>query len=60
MPLNLILVIEILDFWRIDFMGPFPPSFGILYILVVVDYVSKWLEAVPCQNNDHKTMVIKQ
>jgi hypothetical protein len=26
MPLNPILVIEIFDYWGIDFMGPFPPS----------------------------------
>jgi hypothetical protein len=57
MPLNLILVIEIFDCWGIDFMGPFPPSFGYLYILVVVDYVSKWVEAMACKNNDHKTVV---
>jgi hypothetical protein len=41
MPFNPILVVEILDVWGIDFMGPFPNSFGFLYILVVVDYVSK-------------------
>jgi hypothetical protein len=39
-------------------MGPFPPSFGNLYILVGVDYVSKWIEAVPCKTNDRK-MVLK-
>ena len=27
-------------------MGPFPPSFGQLYILLAMDYVSKWVEAV--------------
>jgi hypothetical protein len=27
-------------------MGPFPNSFGYLYILVAVDYVSKWVEVV--------------
>jgi len=43
MPLIPILVIEIFDCWGIDFMCPFPPSFGFLYILVVVDYVSKWI-----------------
>jgi hypothetical protein len=57
MPLNPILVIEIFDCWGIDFMGPFPPSFGYLYILVAVDYVSKWVEAVACKNNDHRTVV---
>ncbi|XP_070667562.1 uncharacterized protein [Malus domestica] len=30
----------------IDFMGPFPSSHGNLYILVAVDYVSKWVEAI--------------
>jgi transposase InsO family protein len=38
-------------------MGPFPPSFGFLYIIVVVDYVSKWIEAIPSRNNDHKTVI---
>jgi hypothetical protein len=38
-------------------MGPFPPSFGFLYILVVADYVSKWIEAIPSRNNDHKTVI---
>jgi hypothetical protein len=57
MPLNPILVIEIFDCWGIDFMGPFPPSFGYLYILVAVDYVSQWVEAVACKNNDHRTVV---
>ena len=41
MPLTPILVIEIFDCWGIDFMGPFPPSCGYLYILFSVDYVSK-------------------
>lgn len=57
MPLYPILVIEIFDCWGIDFMGPFPPSFGYLYILVAVDYVSKWVEAVACKKNDHRTIV---
>jgi hypothetical protein len=57
MPLNPIIVIEIFDCWGIDFMGPFPPSFGFLYILVAVEYVSKWVEAIPCRNNDHKTVI---
>lgn len=57
MPLNPILVIEIFDCWGIDFMGPFPASFGYLYILVGIDYVSKWIEAIPCRLNDHKTVL---
>jgi hypothetical protein len=57
MRLNLILVIKIFDCWGIDFMGSFPPSFGNIYILVVVDYVSKWVEAVACKKNDHRTVV---
>ena len=47
MPLNSILVVDLFDVWGIDFMGPFPSSLGYLYILVRVDYVSKWVEAVP-------------
>jgi transposase InsO family protein len=30
-------------------MGPFKNSFGFEYILVMVDYVSKWVEAIPCR-----------
>ena len=33
-------------------MGPFPTSFGNLYILLVMDYVSKWVEAIACPKND--------
>ena len=33
-------------------MGPFPSSFGNLYILLAVDYVSKWVEAIACPRND--------
>ena len=59
MPLNSILVVEIFDVWGIDFMRPFPPSFGHQYILVSVDYVSKWVEAIPCRTNDHKVVIVK-
>ena len=45
MSLNNILVVELFDVWGIDFMGPFPSSFRYIYILVAVDYVSKWVEA---------------
>ena len=35
-------------------MGPFPASFGNAYILVGVDYVSKWVDSIPCKENDRK------
>ena len=38
-------------------MEPFPPSFGNLYILLAVDYVSKWVEAIVCPRNDANTVV---
>jgi len=57
MSLNPILFIEIFNYWGIDFIGPFPSSFGFLYILIVVDYVSKWIQAIPSQNNDHKIVI---
>ncbi|XP_021774233.1 uncharacterized protein LOC110738167 [Chenopodium quinoa] len=38
-------------------MGPFPNSFGNEFILVVVDYVSKWVEAVASPTNDAKVVV---
>ena len=57
MPLNPILVVDLFDVWGIDFMGPFPVSFGYIYILVGVDYVSKWVEVVPCRAADHKVVL---
>ncbi|CAA7044119.1 unnamed protein product [Microthlaspi erraticum] len=58
MPLNPILEVEIFDVWGIDFMGPFKPSSnGHNYILVAVDYVSKWIEAIPCPACDAKVVI---
>jgi hypothetical protein len=48
MPLNYDLQVDLFDVWGIDFMGPFKNSCGYEYILVMVDYVSKWVEAMPC------------
>ncbi len=56
MPLNSILEVELFDVWGIDFMGPFPPSCGNEFILVAVDYVSKWVEAVACRRADSEAV----
>ncbi|PNX72416.1 hypothetical protein L195_g028306, partial [Trifolium pratense] len=47
MPQQPMFFCEVFDVSGIDFMGPFPMSFGFLYILLAVDYVSKWVEAIP-------------
>ena len=52
MPLQGIMVLQIFYVWGIDFMRPFPSSFGNMYILLAVDYVSKWVEATTCPIND--------
>ena len=41
----------------IYFIGPFPSSFGNEYILLVVDYVSRWVEVIPCRTYDAKVAV---
>jgi hypothetical protein len=42
------LQVELFDVWGIDYMEPFLKSRDAEYILVAVDYVSKWVEALPC------------
>ena len=51
-----ILEVEIFDVWGIDFMGPFLISDGDKYILVCVDYVSKWVEAQACTVNNARVV----
>ncbi|GJT62277.1 reverse transcriptase domain-containing protein, partial [Tanacetum coccineum] len=41
----------------IDFMGPFPSSRVNKYILVAVDYLSKWVEAKALPTNDARVVV---
>ena len=38
-------------------MGPFPSSFGYIYILVGVGYVLKWVETVPCRAANHRVVL---
>ncbi|CAN6586191.1 unnamed protein product [Malus baccata var. baccata] len=56
MPQAPIFNVEIFDVWGIDFMGPFPSSFGFTYILLAVDYVSKWVEAKATWTNDSRVV----
>nr|GEW37442.1 reverse transcriptase domain-containing protein [Tanacetum cinerariifolium] len=55
-PQNSIQVYEIFDVWGIDFMGPFPSSRGNKYILVAVDYLSKWVEVKVLPINDARVV----
>ncbi|RDX77871.1 hypothetical protein CR513_41925, partial [Mucuna pruriens] len=57
MPQQPILFCEVFYVWGIDFMGPFPVSNGYSYILLAVDYVSKWVEATATKTNDAKVVV---
>nr|GFB36022.1 reverse transcriptase domain-containing protein [Tanacetum cinerariifolium] len=57
MPQNSIQVCEIFDVWGINFMGPFPSSKRNKYILVAVDYLSKWAEAKALPTNDARVVV---
>ncbi|GJW53485.1 reverse transcriptase domain-containing protein [Tanacetum coccineum] len=56
MPLNNIQVCEIFNIWGIDFMRPFPKSYKFEYILVAVDYISKWAEAQALPTNDARVV----
>ena len=56
-PQVFIQVCEVFDVWGIDFMGPFPSSAGNKYILVAIDYVSKWVEAQALRTNDARVVI---
>nr|GEX17522.1 reverse transcriptase domain-containing protein [Tanacetum cinerariifolium] len=57
MPQNSIQVCEIFGVWGIYFMGPFPSSKRNKYILVAVDYLSKWVKAKALPINDARVVV---
>jgi transposase InsO family protein len=57
MPLKYNLQINLFDVWGIDFMGPFINSHGFEDILVMVDYVYKWVEAMPCRKASTKESI---
>nr|GEW19258.1 reverse transcriptase domain-containing protein [Tanacetum cinerariifolium] len=56
MPQNSIQICEIFDVWGIDFMGLFPSSRRNKYILVAVDYLSKWVAAKALPTNDARVV----
>ncbi|RDX83942.1 Retrovirus-related Pol polyprotein from transposon 17.6, partial [Mucuna pruriens] len=47
----------VFDVWGIDFLGPFPIANGYSYILLVIDYVSRWVEATTTKTNDAEVVV---
>ncbi|GKE62467.1 reverse transcriptase domain-containing protein, partial [Tanacetum coccineum] len=55
-PQNAFQVCEIFDIWGIDFMGPFSSSRGNKYILVAIDYLSKWVKAKALPTNDARVV----
>lgn len=57
MPQQPMLFCEVFDVWGIDFMGPFSISFGFLCILLVIDYVSQWVEVIPTRTNDSRVVL---
>ncbi|RDX93499.1 Tf2-11, partial [Mucuna pruriens] len=57
MPQQPILFCEVFYVWGIDFIGPFPISNGYSYILLAVDYVLRWVEAIATKTNDAKVVV---
>ena len=57
MRLTPILEVEILDLQGIDFLEPFLPSDKKEYILVAMDYMSKWVEAILTKTNNHREVL---
>lgn len=43
--------------WGIEFMGHFPSSIGNKYVLIAVDYISKWIKAIGSPTNDARVVI---
>ena len=56
-PLQNIQEIEVFDCWGIDFIGPLPSYFSNEYILMAVEYISRWVEAILAQHADSKIII---
>lgn len=57
MPLNKILEVETFYVWGVNFVGSFTSSLGNQYIIMVVDHVSKWNEAIVSLTNDARVII---
>ncbi|RDX74417.1 putative mitochondrial protein, partial [Mucuna pruriens] len=57
MPQQPILFCEVFNVWGIDFIRPFLVSNGYSYILLAVDYVSRWVEAIATKTSDAKVVM---
>jgi len=57
MSLTFIIVIGIFDVWGIDFMEPFSNLFGKEYIVMCVDYDSKWVKLIPMRANETRVVI---
>lgn len=56
LPINIILGVELFDVWGVDFMGSLVNSYCMKYILVKVNYISKWLAAISLLDNESKSI----
>ena len=58
MPLQTQVVMELFERWALDFVGPFnPKSNQKFYILVAIDYMTKWVEAVALPNATEEAII---
>ena len=58
MPLQPQLVVEPFDKWDLDFIWPInPPSKQKVYILVCIDYMTKWVEAMDLVKSNDQSII---